>query len=125
VRIPQVLPRYVKCPQCGGRVPLSRRVFSEDFHCIRCDVPLHVSVWYTRSLVLLSLAIAVVLLWAAGISDLWSLVLFAPLGFMIATVLARTAIFVVPPRLCVDAVRGFATFTTLDLKAKSKTPFSH
>lgn len=45
------------------------------------EVPLHVSVWYSRSLVLLGLAIAVTLLWAAGISDLWSLVLFLPLGF--------------------------------------------
>jgi len=118
-------PHFVQCPQCSSHVPLSKEVFREDLHCIRCEVPLHVSVWYSRSLYLLGLAIAVTLLWAAGISDLWSLVLFLPLGFMIMTVLVRTVIFVVPPPLRVGQVRGFTTFTTLDLKAKSKTPFSH
>ena len=85
------------------------------------DVPLHVSVWYTRFFALVSLALAVALLRAAGISDLWTLVFFIPVAFMIVTVLVRTVIFVVPPRLCVgSAVSGFTTFITLDLKAKSR-----
>ena len=125
-RIPKVLPSDVKCPQCGGRVALSKEVFREDFHCVRCEVPLHVSVWYCRFFVLLSLVMAVALLWGAGVTDLWTLVLFIPLAFVIMTILVRTVIFVVPPPLCVGtAGRGFPTFTTLDLKAKSKTPFSH
>jgi hypothetical protein len=122
VRVPKVLARYVRCPQCGGRIPLSKEVFREDFHCLRCEAPLHVSVWYSRFLALLSLAIAMALLRAGGASDLWSIVFFIPLGFIILTVLVRTVVFVVPPRVCVGtAFRGFTTFTTLDLKAKSKT----
>ena|SRR3974390_966511 len=122
--MPKVLPSYVKCPQCGGRVPLSGSVFREDFHCIRCEAPLHVSVWYTRCLVLLSGAVALVPLWVV-ISDLWAVILFILVSFVILSVLVRTVIFVIPPPLRVgDIFAGFSTFTTLDLKAESKAPFS-
>ena len=73
-------------------------------------------IWYSRCVALLGFAIAVALLWVAGISDLWTIMLFIPFGFVVMSVLVRTVIFVVPPPLRVGA-----TFTTLDLTAKPRT----
>ena len=66
-----------------------------------------------------------VFLWVV-VSDLWSILLFIPLGFIVLSVVARTVIFVIPPPLRVGpVVSGFTTFTALGLKTKSKDPPSH
>jgi hypothetical protein len=91
--------RGVRCPHCGGRIALSKLVFREDFRCIRCQVPLHVSIAYSRVLVLLSAFTSLALLWILGIRDLRLFLFYLPLGFVILTVIARVAIFVVPPRI--------------------------
>ncbi len=80
-------------------MPLSKLVFREDFRCIRCQVPLHVSVAYTRVLVLLSAFASLALLWILGIRDLRLFLFCLPLGFLILTVIVRAAPFVVPPRI--------------------------
>ena len=104
--------RGVRCPQCGRRMPLSKLLFREDFRCIRCQVPLHVSVAYSRVLVLLSAVASLAVLWELGIRDFWLVVFFLPLGFLILTLVARAAPFVLPPRLRVGRP---GAITKLDL----------
>ena len=103
---------YVCCPHCGARISISNLLFREDFHCNRCQTPLHVSVNYSRILVLLSALISFLLLWAAGIQYLWLLLLSLPLGFLILTVVVRVVPLVVHPPLYVGKP---SVFTKLDL----------
>jgi uncharacterized paraquat-inducible protein A len=104
--------RYVCCPHCGARIPISKLIFREEFQCSRCQTPLHVSVNYSRALVLFSGLISLVFLWAVGIPYLWLLLLFLPLGFLILTMVVRVASLVVHPRLYVGKP---SAFTKLDL----------
>jgi hypothetical protein len=104
--------RGVRCPQCGRRMPLSKLIFRENFRCIRCHVPLHVSVAYSRVLVVLSAVVSLALLWGVGIRNLWLFVLLLPLGFLILTLMVRAAPFVVSPRLNVGKPTAM---TKLDL----------
>ena len=104
--------RGVRCPQCGRRMPLSKLLFRENFRCIRCQVPLHVSVAYSRVLVLLSAFTSLVLLWELGIRDLRLFLFYLPLGFLILTVMVRVAPFVVRPRIYVGKP---SAITKLDL----------
>lgn len=105
--------RYVCCPSCGARMSISKLFFREDFQCSRCQIPLHVSVTYSRVLVLLSGLISFVLLWALGIRNFWLFLLFLPLGFPILTVVVRIAPFVMRPHLLY--VGKPSVFTKLDL----------
>jgi hypothetical protein len=107
--------RGVRCPQCGRRMPLSKSLFREDFHCIQCHVPLHVSAAYSRVLVLLSAFSSLVLLWELGIRDARLLLFCLPLGFIIMMVMVRTAPFVVPPRLYLG--KQPSAITKLDLSS--------
>ena len=91
--------RRVRCPRCGGQIPVSKVVFREDLHCARCGVPLHVGVTYSRVLVLLSLLVSLAALWVTGIRDVRLLLFYLPLGFLILTVVVRLAPLVVPPGL--------------------------
>jgi hypothetical protein len=104
--------RGVRCPQCGRRMPLSKLLFREDFRCIRCQVPLYVSVAYSRVLVLLSALASLVLLWELGIRDLRLFLFYLPVGFLILTLMVRVAPFVVPPHLYVGKP---SVITKLDL----------
>jgi hypothetical protein len=105
--------RGVRCPQCGRRMPPSKLIFREDFQCIGCQVPLYVSVTYSRVGVLLSAAISLALLWELGIRDLRLFFFFLPLAFFILTIIVRVAPFVVPPRLY--AGKPPSVITKLDL----------
>jgi hypothetical protein len=78
-------------------MPPSKLLFREDFRCIQCEVPLHVSATYSRVAVLLSAVISLALLWELGIRDIRLFLFYLPLGFLILTVIARVAPFVVPP----------------------------
>ena len=104
--------RYVCCPHCGARMPISRLFFRDDLQCSRCQTPLYVSVNYSRALVLLSGLISFVLLWAVGIRNIWLFLLFLPLGFPILTVMVRVAPILVYPRLYTGKP---STITKLDL----------
>lgn len=106
-------PGYVSCPSCSAQLPISKSLFRQDLRCSRCQTRLHVSVNYSRALILLSAGLSLVLLWAAGIRNLWLFVLYLPLGFTIATVVVRIAPFIVRPPLRVGEP-GF--FVRLDLK---------
>jgi uncharacterized paraquat-inducible protein A len=111
--------RGVRCPQCGRIMPLSKLIFREDFRCIRCQVPLYVSVTYSRVLVALSGLSGLVLLWVLGIREL-GLFLFCsplclPLGVLVMTLMVRVAPFVVPPRLYLG--KPPSAITKLDLSA--------
>jgi|HubBroStandDraft_6_1064221.scaffolds.fasta_scaffold835822_2 hypothetical protein len=101
----------VRCPECHGQTPCSKLLFREDFRCIRCQVPLHVSLTYSRALVLLSALTSAVLLWAVGIRDLRLFLFYFPLGFLILTAMVRIAPFVVPPRLYVGKPGNPAVLT--------------
>lgn len=101
-----------RCPRCGGQIPASKLLFREDFHCVRCDAPLHVGVTYSRVLVLLSLLVSLAVLWATGARDVRLLLFYLPLGFLILTIVVRLAPFVVPPRLQLGKPTAF---TRLDL----------
>lgn len=90
---------YVSCPHCYARLAISKSLFREDLRCNHCQTRLHVSVNYSRALIIFSAVISIVLLWAAGIRDLWLIVLYLPLGFVIGTVLVRTVPFIVRPPL--------------------------
>jgi uncharacterized paraquat-inducible protein A len=105
----------VRCPQCGRRMPLSKLLFREDFRCIGCQVQLHVSVTYSRVLVLLSALASFVLLWELGVRDLRLFLFYLPIGFLILTIMARAAPFVVPPRLYVG--KPPSVITKLDLSS--------
>jgi uncharacterized paraquat-inducible protein A len=105
--------RGVSCPQCGRRMPLSKLLFREEFQCIGCQVPLHVSVAYSRVLVLVSAFTSLVLLWAFGIRDIRLFFFYLPLGFFILTLMVRVAPFLVPPRLYVG--KPPSAITKLDL----------
>jgi hypothetical protein len=94
-------------------MPLSKLVFREDFRCIRCQVPLHVSVAYSRVLGVLSVLASLALLWILGIRDLRLLLFNLPLSFLILTVMVRVAPSVVSPRLYVGKQPSF--ITKLDL----------
>jgi|SRR5260370_15146427 len=107
--------RGVRCPQCGRRMPLSKLLFREDFRCIRCQVQLHVSVAYSRVLVLLSALTSLAVLWGLGIRDLRLFLFYLPLGFVILTVVVRVAPVVVPPRLYVGKP---SVITELDLSGR-------
>jgi hypothetical protein len=106
--------RDVRCPQCGRPMPLSKLLFREDFRCMGCHVPLHVSVAYSRVLVLLSALASLVLLWELGIRDLRLFFFLLPLGFLILTLIVRAAPFVVPPRLYIGKP---SVITKLDLSS--------
>jgi hypothetical protein len=103
--------RGVTCPQCGRGMPLSKALFREDFRCILCQVPLYVSVAYSRTLVLLSMITSLALLWTLGIRNLL-LLLFLPLGFVVLTIMVRLAPLVVSPRVYMGKP---STMTKLDL----------
>jgi len=96
-------------------MPPSKLVFREDFQCIGCQVPLYVSVTYSRVGVLLSAAISLALLWELGIRDLRLFFFFLPLAFFILTIIVRVAPFVVPPRLY--AGKRPSAVTKLDLSS--------
>jgi hypothetical protein len=102
----------VRCPQCGRRMPLSKLLFREDFRCIGCQVPLHISVAYSRVLVLLSALASLVLLWELGVRDLRLFLFYLPIGFLILTIMVRVAPFFVRPRLYVGKP---SAITKLDL----------
>jgi hypothetical protein len=93
-------------------MPLSKLLFREDFRCIQCQVPLHVSIAYSRVLVLLSALGSLALLWELGIRDLWLFLFCLPLGFLVLTLIVRAAPFVLPPRLYVGKP---SSITKLDL----------
>jgi hypothetical protein len=101
-------------------MPCSKLVFREDFRCIRCQVPLHVSLAYSRALVLLSVLTSAVLLWAVGIRDLRLFLFYLPVGFLILTVIVRIAPFVVPPRLNVGKPEKPGVITLGISKASSQ-----
>ena len=105
--------RGVRCPQCGRRIPPAKLIFRGDFQCIGCQVPLHVSVAYPRVLVLLSIFTSLAVWWIFGIRDLRLFLFYLPLGFLILTVIARVALFAVPPRLYVG--KPPSVITKLDL----------
>ena len=74
---------------------------------------MHVSANYSRALVLLSGLLGFVVVWFAGIRNVWLFVLFLPVGFAILTVVVRIAPLVVRPELDVGEPSAFAR---LDLK---------
>lgn len=113
MQVPLGEKRGARCPECGRRVPLSKLMFREDFRCIRCQATLHVSVGYSRLLVLLSALASLALLWECGIKDLWLFILLLPVGFLLLTLIVRAAPFVVPPRL--HAGKPPTAITKLDL----------
>ena len=106
--------RGVQCPQCGRRMPPSKLLFREDFRCIQCQVPLYVSVTYTRVGVLLCATTSLALLWEVGIRDIRLFFFFLPLAYFILTLFVRVAPFVSPPRLY--AGKPPSVITKLDLK---------
>src|ERR1700686_3887301 len=109
MQVPTEERRGVRCPQCGRRMPCSKLPFREDFRCIQCQVPLHVSVAYSRVLVLISAFASLVLLWELGIRDLRLFLFCLPLGFLIMTLMVRVAPFLVTPRLYVGKPPSFIT----------------
>ena len=88
-----------QCPQCNGKIPVSKSLFREGFRCPRCDVPLRVATVYSRVLVVLSAAASFIVLWELGLRDLRIFLLCLPVGVLILTVLVRVAPFLVAPRL--------------------------
>jgi len=106
--------RGLQCPSCGNRVVASREIFSEGLHCVQCGRLVHVPIVYTRTLVVLSGVIGLVLLWLAGARSVMTLsLLYLPVGFLVATVVVPTALIVAPPKLAVGRPPG--QFTTLGL----------
>jgi uncharacterized membrane protein YfcA len=112
IQMPTEERRGARCPQCGRKISPSKFLFREDFRCIGCQVPLHVSLAYSRVLVLLSAFASLILLWELGIRDLRLFLFYLPLGFVILTVVARVALLVVPPRVYVGKP---SVITKLDL----------
>jgi hypothetical protein len=74
---------------------------------------LHVSLNYSRTLYFLSMLTGLVLLWSAGIRNLWLLLLLFPVGFALLTVAVRVAPYIVRPALSTGEP---GIFVRLDLK---------
>jgi hypothetical protein len=117
---------YVACPACSILFKVSKSVFGSDFHCPNCDAGIEVSAWYTRSLVLLSVLLGYALAWRIGLLgprspffDIpWGFfLLWAPLGFLILTLLLRTVPFLIKPTL---VLRSPGHVMTLNLRARPK-----
>jgi uncharacterized paraquat-inducible protein A len=89
----------VQCPQCGGRIPVSKLIFREGFRCVRCETPLYVSGAYSRVLLLLSALASLAIFWLLGVRDLRLFLFCIPLAFLILTLVVRVAPFVIRPRL--------------------------
>jgi len=96
-----------KCPACSSPVEISRSIFRDDVRCPHCGVALGVSTLYSRLLVVLSISLAVALVWGVAIHGVPScliciatgLLLGIPVAFLVLTLLVRIAPFLVKPTL--------------------------
>jgi hypothetical protein len=94
--------RGLQCPSCHNHVTASKLIFREGVRCARCGSVLQVCAAYGRTLLLLSIMIAFLLLWMAGVRDVVRFCLFwIPTAFVVLTVAVRVAAPLLPPRLIV------------------------
>jgi hypothetical protein len=115
--------RSVACPSCSNPVKITRSIFR--FRCPHCDASLEVSALYTRSIVLLSVLLGYAFAWEIGtlgprfcFGVPWGFLLFwAPIGFLVLTLLVRIAPFLVKPKL---VLRRPNDGTTLNLTSAPK-----
>lgn len=93
----------LRCPSCDTKVIESKAIFYVGVRCRGCGRTLRVSTAYARTLVLLSGAIGLLLVWIAGVRSLLGLSVFLlPIGFLVGTVVVPVALHVLPPSLSAD-----------------------
>lgn len=88
----------IQCPQCFGSINVSSAIFRRDFQCPHCGARLRTAPTYSRVLSVLSLLIAVGVLWV--VRDRVDFILFMlPAWFLVLFVMVRVVPYLVPPRL--------------------------
>jgi hypothetical protein len=92
-------PMKVDCPQCLGRIPVSRDVFRKGYKCIRCGTDVVASATYARVLSLLSMLLSIGFLWAIHARILYFLILVIPIWLLILSVMVRVVPHFVAPHL--------------------------
>jgi hypothetical protein len=109
----------VQCPQCLGSIKVSARIFRRDFQCPHCGARLRTAPTYSRVLSVLSLLIAVGVLWVVR-NRVDFLLFMIPVWFLVLFLLVRVVPPLVPPRL---EGRDSTGVTTLGLEGQGREEY--